>query len=104
VSFHFDAAYRSDVNTAVNDLQSDYNGGTYVSIYQTNFRHLGGFTTLNAGIGLQATKQVKLRLYCNNISNQAGVTTWSVARQPEQSTEYVMRPRTAGINIDYSFH
>jgi iron complex outermembrane recepter protein len=104
VSFHFDAAYRSAVNTAVNDLQSDYNGGTFVNTYQTNFRQLGGFTTMNAGVGFQATKEVKLRLYCNNLSNQAGVTTWSVARQPDQATEYVMRPRTAGINVEYSFH
>jgi outer membrane receptor protein involved in Fe transport len=102
VSFHFDAAYRSAVHTSVNDLQSDYNGGTYVNIYQTNFRQLGGFTTMNAGVGFQATKEVKLRVYCNNISNQAGVTTWAVARQPAQATEYVMRPRTAGVNIEYS--
>jgi iron complex outermembrane recepter protein len=104
ISFHFDGAYRSAVNTAVNNLQSDYNGGTYVSVYQTNFRHLGGFTTMNAGIGYQATQEVKLRLYCNNLSNQAGITTWAVARQPNQATEYVMRPRTAGINVEYSFH
>jgi iron complex outermembrane recepter protein len=104
ISFHFDAAYRSAVNTAVNNLQSDYNGGTYVNIYRTNYRQLGGFTTMNAGMGFQATKEVKLRVYCNNISNQAGITTWAVARQPDQALEYVMRPRTAGINIEYRFH
>jgi outer membrane receptor protein involved in Fe transport len=109
VSFHVDAAYRSAVNTSVNDLQASTDsttGETLIApnIYATNFRHLGGFTTLNAGVGFQATKAVKIRLYCNNLTNQFGITTWSVARQPEQSTEYVMRPRTGGINIDYSFH
>ncbi|HZO21169.1 MAG TPA: TonB-dependent receptor [Steroidobacteraceae bacterium] len=103
VSFHMDAAYRSAVDTSVNDLQVDANGNTFVDIYATNFRRLSGFTTLNAGIGFQASKQVKLRLYCNNITDQKGVTTWSVAHQPEQSFEYVMRPRTAGIELDYSF-
>jgi iron complex outermembrane receptor protein len=103
VSFHVDAAYRSAVNTSVNDLQSDYAGGTFVDIYSTNFRRLGGFTTLNAGVGFQASKQVKLRLYCNNVTNQAGITAWSVARQPDQAAEYVARPRTVGINLDYSF-
>jgi len=73
------------------------------NIYSTNFRHLGGFTTLNAGVGFQATKELRVRLYCNNITNQFGITTWSVARQPEQSTEYLSRPRTAGINLQYSF-
>jgi outer membrane receptor protein involved in Fe transport len=71
--------------------------------YSTNFQHLGGFTTLNAGVGFQASKELKLRLYCNNLTNQSGITTWSVARQPEQSTEYVTRPRTAGVNVTYSF-
>jgi outer membrane receptor protein involved in Fe transport len=109
VSLHVDAAYRSAVNTSVNDLQASTDsitGETVIAanIYSTNFRHLGGFTTLNAGVGFQATKAVKIRLYCNNLTNQFGITTWSVARQPEQSTEYVMRPRTGGINIDYSFH
>jgi outer membrane receptor protein involved in Fe transport len=109
VSFHVDAAYRSAVNTSVNDLQASTDsttGETLIApnIYATNFRHLGGFTTLNAGVGFQATKAVKIRLYCNNLTNQFGITTWSVARQPEQSLEYVARPRTGGINIDYSFH
>ncbi len=102
-SLHVDAAYRSDVNTSVNNLQYDVENDVIVeNIYSTNFRHLGGFTTLNAGVGLQATKQLKLRLYCNNVTNQLGITTWSVARQPEQSTEYLSRPRTAGINLEYS--
>jgi len=36
-------------------------------------------------------------------TDQKGITTWSVAHQPEQSFEYVMRPRTAGVELDYSF-
>jgi outer membrane receptor protein involved in Fe transport len=104
VTLHVDAAYRSDVNTSVNNLQYDVDNDVIVqNIYSTNFRHLGGFTTLNAGVSFQATKELRLRLYCNNVTNQLGITTWSVARQPEQSTEYLSRPRTAGINIDYSF-
>ncbi len=108
VSFHVDAAYRSDVNTSVNNLQASTDpdtGDTVIgpNTYSTNFRHLGGFTTLNAGVGFQASKELKFRLYCNNLTNQFGITTWSVARQPEQSTEYVTRPRTAGVNVTYSF-
>ena len=105
VSLHVDAAYRSDVNTSVNNVQYDVDNEVIVeNTYSTNFRHLGGFTTVNAGVGFQATRELKVRLYCNNITNQLGVTTWSVARQPEQSTEYLSRPRTAGINLEYSFH
>jgi outer membrane receptor protein involved in Fe transport len=104
ISLHVDAAYRSDVNTSVNNLQYDVQNDVIVeNIYSTNFRHLGGFTTVNAGVGFQATKQFKVRLYCNNVTNQLGITTWAVARQPEQSTEYLSRPRTAGINLEYSF-
>jgi outer membrane receptor protein involved in Fe transport len=104
ISLHVDAAYRSDVNTSVNNLQYDVTNDVIVeNIYATNFRHLGGFTTVNAGVGFQATKQLKVRLYCNNVTNQLGITTWAVARQPEQSTEYLSRPRTAGINLEYSF-
>src|SRR5262249_53287405 len=96
VSLHVDAAYRSDVNTSVNNLQFDTTTEEIVeNIYSTNFRHLGGFTTINASVGLQASKALRVRLYCNNVTNQLGITTWSVARQPEQSTEYLMRPRTA---------
>ncbi|MBV8803774.1 MAG: TonB-dependent receptor, partial [Sinobacteraceae bacterium] len=104
ISLHVDASYRSDVNTSVNDLQYDTKKDVIVeNIYSTNFRHLGGFTTLNAGVGFQASKELRVRLYCNNLTNQLGITTWSVARQPEQSTEYLTRPRTAGINLQYSF-
>jgi iron complex outermembrane receptor protein len=104
VSLHLDAAYRSDVNTSVNAMQFDTDNQAIVeNIYSTNFRHLGGFTTLNANVGVQATKQLRVRLYCNNVTNQLGITTWSVARQPEQSTEYLSRPRTVGLNLDYSF-
>jgi outer membrane receptor protein involved in Fe transport len=103
-SMHVDMAYRSDVNTSVNDLQYDTTNDVIVAnTYSTNFRHLGGFTTLNASVGMQATRQLKVRLYCNNITNQLGITTWSVARQPEQSTEYLSRPRTAGVNLQYNF-
>jgi len=109
VSFHVDAAYRSDVNTSVNNLQASTDSDTGETVisentYSTNFRHLGGFTTLNAGVGFQTSKSLKFRVYCNNLTNQFGITTWSVARQPEQSTEYVTRPRTAGVNVTYSFH
>jgi outer membrane receptor protein involved in Fe transport len=103
-SMHVDAAYRSDVNTSVNNLQYDTTNDVIVqNIYSTNFRHLGGFTTLNASVALQATKELRVRLYCNNLTNQLGVTTWSVAHQPEQSTEYLTRPRTAGLSLQYSF-
>jgi iron complex outermembrane receptor protein len=103
-SLHVDAAYRSDVNTSVNNLQYDVANDVIVeNIYSTNFRHLGGFTTVNASVGFQATRQLKVRLYCNNVTNQLGITTWSVGRQPEQSSEYLTRPRTAGINLEYSF-
>jgi outer membrane receptor protein involved in Fe transport len=104
VSMHVDMAYRSDVNTSVNNLQYDTtNDVIFENIYSTNFRHLGGFTTLNANVGFQATQQLRVRLYCNNVTNQLGITTWAVARQPEQSTEYLTRPRTVGMTLQYSF-
>jgi iron complex outermembrane receptor protein len=104
LTLHVDMAYRSEVNTSVNNLQYDTDTDAIVeNIYSTNFRHLGGFTTVNANVGFQATDQLKVRLYCNNLTNQLGITTWAVARQPEQSTEYLTRPRTAGLAFEYSF-
>ena len=102
LSFHVDAAYRSAVSTSVNPYQVE-NGQVVTNIYATNYHQFGGFTTVNAGIAFQANESVRVNLYCNNLTNQQGITTWSAAHQPPQSFEYVMRPRTAGVGLEYYF-
>jgi len=97
---HADASYRSDVNTQINSSA-------------TGYRQLGGFTTLNASATLLFSKQWRARVYGNNLTNQAGVSAAGpVLKNVDTSTnpdiakyrvEYVMRPRTVGLALEYRF-
>jgi hypothetical protein len=44
-------------------------------VEKKNFRHLGGFTTIDAGIALKTSEHLRLRVYVNNVTNQQGITT-----------------------------
>jgi outer membrane receptor protein involved in Fe transport len=90
---HADASYRSDVTTEINSTAASY-------------QVLGGFTTVDAAAGLQFDGHWRAKLYCTNLTNQAGVSAAGpVLRNadfyPNYREEYVIRPRTVGLNLSY---
>jgi outer membrane receptor protein involved in Fe transport len=92
---HADAAYRSDVTTQINSTAS-------------GFQQLGGFTTVNASTSVSFGPEWRARLYVNNLTNQAGVSAAGpVLRNanfyPNYREEYLMRPRTIGVALNYRF-
>ena len=94
LDMHLDPAYRSDVITQIDSTVLGY-------------RTLGGFTTLNASIGLSLGKAWHFRAFGTNLTDVLGVTSaGSLYRgydDPRYRVENVMRPRTIGIGIDYKF-
>lgn len=95
LSARADASYRSDVDTQINASAAGY-------------RQLGGFTTLNASATVAFNGQWRARLYGNNLSNQQGVSAAGPVLKnadlyPNYRVEYVMRPRTVGVALEYSF-
>lgn len=91
---HLDPAYRSNVNTQIDPSVLGY-------------RTLGGFTTLNASVGLSLGKAWHVRAFGTNLTNVLGVTSaGSLYRgydDPRYRIENVMRPRTLGVGVDYKF-
>jgi outer membrane receptor protein involved in Fe transport len=91
---HLDPAYRSNVNTQIDPSVLGY-------------RTLGGFTTLNASVGLSLGKSWHVRAFGTNLTNVLGVTSaGSLYRgydDPSYRIENVARPRTIGIGVDYKF-
>ena len=71
------------------------------------YRTLGGFTTVNASVGVSLGKAWHLRAFGTNLTNVLGVTSaGSLYRgydDPRYRIENVMRPRTIGIGVDYKF-
>ncbi len=94
VDAHLDPAYRSNVNTQIDPTV-------------LGFRTLGGFTTLNASVGLSFGSAWHVRFFGTNLSNVLGVTSaGSLYRgndDPRYRVENIMRPRTLGIGVDYKF-
>jgi len=91
------------VNTAINPLQSDGAGGTVVDLFATNFRELGGFTTLDGAVALRTAERLQLRLYGNHSKNQKRIPTRAVARIAAESIGYLTRALTGGFGVEYSF-
>jgi iron complex outermembrane receptor protein len=91
---HFDPAYRSNVNTQIDPSVLGY-------------RTLGGFTTLNASVGLAFGSAWHVRAFGTNLTDALGVTSaGSLYRgydDPRYRVENVMRPRTIGVGVDYKF-
>jgi outer membrane receptor protein involved in Fe transport len=91
---HLDPAYRSDVNTQIDPSV-------------LGFRSLGGFTTLNASIGVSLGKSWHVRAFGTNLTDVLGVNSaGSLYRgydDPRYRVENVARPRTIGIGVDYKF-
>jgi outer membrane receptor protein involved in Fe transport len=91
---HVNAAYHSNVSTQLNDTVLGY-------------RVLGGFTTVNATAGLSFGAAWRARLYVDNLTNVQGVTAAGpllrIYDDPRYRAEYVSRPRTIGMEIDYKY-
>ena len=91
---HLQVAYRSDVTTQLNSS---------VIGYQT----LGGFTTVNADLGLGFGPAWHARLFVENLTNIEGVTSagplYRFNDDPRYRIQNVMRPRTVGLGVEYRF-
>jgi outer membrane receptor protein involved in Fe transport len=92
---HADASYRSNVTTQINASAAGY-------------QQLGGYTTVDASAGLLFGRHLRARLYANNLTNQAGISAAGAVLKnanfyPEYREEYLMRPRTVGVLVEYTF-
>jgi iron complex outermembrane recepter protein len=95
LDLHGDASYRSDVATQINSTASGY-------------QQLGGFTTMDASATFLFASHWRARLYGNNLTNQEGVSAAGPVLKnanlfPNYRVEYLMRPRTVGMSLTYSF-
>jgi iron complex outermembrane receptor protein len=95
MDLHVDASYRSDVTTQINSTASGY-------------QQLGGFTTADASATFLFGPNWHARLYVNNLTNNEGVSAAgpvlkNVNLYPEYRVEYLMRPRTIGLWLAYTF-
>jgi outer membrane receptor protein involved in Fe transport len=85
-----DAAYRSDFFTGLPN-----------SAFATD---LPGFTLLNARGGLAIGKVWRLDAFINNITNREAATTVSTVPGDQHNRAYFTgRPRTIGLEFNYSF-
>jgi iron complex outermembrane receptor protein len=87
---HLDAAYRSDFWTSLPSSATAAN--------------LPGFLLLNARAGMGFARTWRVDAFINNITNQEAAT--SVSTQPglaHNRAEFVSRPRTIGLELNYSF-
>jgi iron complex outermembrane receptor protein len=92
---HADASYRSSVTTQVNSSAAGY-------------QQLGGYTTVNASTGVLFGGRLRGRLYVNNLTGQAGISVAGPVLKnadayPDYREAYVIRPRTVGLSLQYSF-
>lgn len=88
------AVYRSPVTTQLNSSVLGY-------------RELGGFTTINLACGMTMGSHWRARLFVDNLTNVAGVTSAGPLLRnyddPRYRIESVSRPRTGGIGVEYHF-
>ena len=90
-----DAAYKSDVTTQINATA-------------TGFQQLGGFTTVGGSASLLWGAHLRTRLYVNNATNEPGISVAGPVLKnadlyPQYREAYVIRPRTIGVSLAYSF-
>jgi iron complex outermembrane recepter protein len=103
VTFHFDGAYRSGFGSTLNDLY--YDGSGFEAGQRSNYRLFGGYTVMNAALGLELGSHWRLRAYLDNLANVAGVAAWvgdHTDVTAHNNFEYLMRPRTVGLSVSYS--
>ena len=90
VYFHLDAFYRGSSKTSPNDSWG-------------NFEELDGFSIVNVGVGLQ-TDDWDLRFFVDNVSDEVGVTGGQLeSGYLTYAYHFVQRPRTAGVQLRYTF-
>lgn len=90
VTAHVDAAYRSKVNSSINEEAG-------------NYAQLKGFTTINASLGWKFD-HLRTSLYVNNLTDVAGVTAVAVdGNNLPGNLYFIQRPRTIGVMLGYSF-
>jgi iron complex outermembrane recepter protein len=87
---HLDASYRSDFWTALPQSPTATD--------------LPGFTLVNLRAGLGFGKAWQVNAFVNNLTNQLAATSVSTTPGPAHNrAEYVERPRTVGLSLNYSF-
>jgi iron complex outermembrane recepter protein len=90
--FHarIDASYRSDFWTALP--------------HSPSATDLPGFALVNARAGLGFSKTWRVDAFVNNLTNQEAATSVSTVPGPaHERANYVSRPRTVGLELNYSF-
>jgi outer membrane receptor protein involved in Fe transport len=91
-----DLSYRSSVTTQINASAAGY-------------QELGGFTTVGASAALHIGSAWRTRLYVNNLTNTQGISAAGpVLRNadtyaPNYRENYLTRPRTVGLSVEYRF-
>jgi iron complex outermembrane recepter protein len=87
---HLDAAYRTDFWTSLPSSPTAVD--------------LPGFLLTNARAGIGFYKAWRVDAFINNITNQAAATSVSTEPGlPHNRAEFVGRPRTIGLEMNYSF-
>ncbi len=95
---HADVAYHSDLTTQINDTVA-------------GFRRLGGFSTVNASAALVIGGHWRASLYATNLTNVLGVSAagpvlnnaGNFPGTDKYMDEFVIRPRTVGLSVQYRF-
>lgn len=93
--FEFDASvsanYIGNVTTQLNDEH-------------VNYTELGGYTLLNANMGL-GEDYWHVRLFMNNVTNKRAVTgqQGDFYYGPQGKFSYINQPRTVGVDVNYQF-
>ena len=111
IDYHVDASYRSNVATRLNDCDAQDDvlrcpAPTDANAYgsSTGYNVLDGFTFLNASFTVEMNDQWSFRAYGANLTNQLGITATSLTSALDRNNrEYVMRPRTFGVEARYQF-
>ena len=87
---HLDAFYRGSSETSPN-------------VSWGNYEKLDGFSIVNVSIGLQ-TESWEARLFVDNISDELGITGGQLeSGYLNYAYHFVQRPRTAGVQLRYTF-
>jgi iron complex outermembrane recepter protein len=88
---HADVAYRSDFWTE--------------TPRSTDAQHLGGYSLLNGRAGVAIDDQWRLDGYVANITNSQAISAYNYTASfdPHNNAYYVARPRTVGLQLNYSF-
>jgi outer membrane receptor protein involved in Fe transport len=83
-------------------------GGVTLNSTASGYQQLGGFTTTDASATFLFASRWRVRLYGNNLTNQQGVSAAGPVLKnanlfPDYRVEYLMRPRTFGLSLAYTF-